>query len=195
MRFLFSLLCLLCVSTVLHAQVIVGQEKTVTSPSHRTVVGKVKVLFWKATIDNQIVLVSRSDVESFGIQEYAVDNTAYVRELTISLKSRNLVRVYHVEPRNSPSGYLNDVVETLTDKASDLQSSGLAGTTQRANAVIKSYPVTTHKEMLEYRVGSKQTISDLYAHLEQTFIDYHASELVQGQRPQTITEVNVNERE
>jgi len=180
---------------MLHAQVIIGQEKTVTSPSHRTVTGKVKTLFWKATIDNQIALVSMADVESFGIQEYAVDNVAYVRELTISLKSRNLVRIYHVEPRNSPSGYLNDVVENLTERASDVQAAGMGDKGQRTNAVIKSYPATTHKEMIEYRVSKKQTIADLYTHLEQTFIDYHAAELVEAQRPQTITEVIVETSE
>jgi len=195
MRSILCLLSLLSVSSILHAQVIIGQEKTVTSPSHRTVTGKVKTLFWKATVDNQIAFVSMADVESFGIQEYAVDNVAYVRELTISLKSRNFVRIYHVEPRNSPSGYLNDVVENFTERASDVQAAGLGDAGQRANAVIKSYPTTTHKEMIEYRVSKKQTISDLYAHLEQTFIDYHAAELVEGQRPQTITEVDVESSE
>ena len=195
MRSLLCFLVLFSASSFLNAQIIIGKEKTVTGPVSVTVRGKVRTLFWKVNIDKQIALVSLADVESFGIQEYAVDNVAYVRELTISLKSRNFVRIYHVEPRNSPSGYLNDVVENFTERASDVQAAGLGDDGQRANAVIKSYPTTTHKEMIEYRVSKKQTISDLYVHLEQTFIDYHAAELVAAQRPQTITEVTVEKSE
>ncbi|MFC4995130.1 hypothetical protein [Rubritalea tangerina] len=187
------LVVLLGLAGVSQAQVIIGQEKTLNGPSHRTITGKVRTLFWKATIDQQVAFVSLADVETFGLQEYAVDNAAYVRELTISLKSRNLVRIYHVEPRNSPSGYLNDTVENFTERLSDVQAAALGDKGQRVNAVIKSYPVTTHKEMVEYRVSKKQTIADLYAHLEKAYLDYHATEVVEGQRAQTISEVKVEE--
>ena len=95
-----------------------------------------------------------------------------------------------LDSKRSPATF-RICLENFTERASDVQAAGLGDAGQRANAVIKSYPTTTHKEMIEYRVSKKQTISDLYAHLEQTFIDYHAAELVEGQRPQTITEVNV----
>ena len=92
------------------------------------------------------------------------------------------------------NGYLNDVVGNFTERASDIQAAGV-GVKGSEHAVIKSYPATTHKEMIEYRVSKKQTIADLCAHLEQTFIDYHADELVEAQLPPTITEVPIEKSE
>lgn len=104
MRSLLCLLSLFCVSSTLHSQVIVWQEKTVTGPSRGTVTGKVKLLFWKGTIDNQIAFVNMADAR-LRHQEYAVDNVAYLCVLINSHMSRNLVRIYSLDPRNSPSGY------------------------------------------------------------------------------------------
>lgn len=171
---------------------IVGTEKQVNGGARTTQVrGKIKPLFWKAVVDNQVVLLSLANVETFGLQEYAIDNTAYVRELTVTFKSRTFVRIYHVEPRATPSGMLNDAMASLEDHVNEAHGELMGKDGQRIAPVIKSYPTTTHKEMVEYRVRKKESVVSLYENLETAFLAHHASELVAGQRPQTIREVRI----
>jgi hypothetical protein len=49
--------------------------------------------------------------------------------------------------------------------------------------------------MVEYRVDKKETVSQLFTHLEAAMIEYHARDLVPEQRPQIIREIEVKEED
>lgn len=45
--------------------------------------------------------------------------------------------------------------------------------------------------MIEYRVGDKKAIGQLYDHLEKAIVEYHARDLIEAQRPQIVREIEV----
>jgi hypothetical protein len=62
-------------------------------PPVGTTCAEIVPLFWKALIGGAIVSVPLSSVESFGVQTYDVDGVSRVRELTITTKSRSMIRI------------------------------------------------------------------------------------------------------
>jgi len=55
-------------------------------------------LFWKASIDQSLVMLPLRNVEHFGIQDYDVDGATRVRELTVTTGFRSMIRIYHIQP-------------------------------------------------------------------------------------------------
>lgn len=140
-------------------------------------------LIWKAEIRDSLVNVPLASVEYFGVQTYDVDGVARVRELTITTKSRSMIRIYHMSPISGIAEHTENTLKALNQIVDGVDPDN--------NAPVKVFPSTTHAHMTEYRVLEKADIDKLYKHLETAMKDYHARVLTPAQRDQTIREVKV----
>lgn len=161
------------------------QNITAPAPS-RTVQANIVPLIWKANIKESIVSVPIQSIELFGIQDYDVDGTTRVRELTISTDSHNLVRIYHIRPLPAVANRAPGTIEALRRVAE-----GVSGEEQ--DLPVKVFPTTTHAHMVEYRVSKREDIDTLYRHLEQAMTEYHARDLTDEQKPLTIREIKIED--
>lgn len=157
----------------------------VTEPAPvSTVKANIVPLIWRATIDEAVIAVPLRSVEYYGVQIYDTDSQTRVRELTICTESQSLIRIYYIEPLGTTS-------ERLADKAKRLQQIARSAGKEDWPYPFKQYPTTTHAHMVEYRVAKEETVGQLYDHLEAAIINYHARDLIKGQRSQIVSEVKV----
>lgn len=152
------------------------------APRVSPVEGEVVPLIWKASIGDSIVSVPLRYVEYFGVQNYDVDGATRVRELTIGVRSKGLVRIYHIRPLQDPSGRAGEAVNRLRQLAE-------GATGEEFDRPVKVFPQTTHAHMVEYRVEQAGMITQMYEHLEAAMADYHARDLVCSQRMETVREI------
>jgi hypothetical protein len=116
---------------------------------------------WKCTLPGGTYQVLVSAILSVSQHEYVVDGTARVTEVNIDTAGNLAVRFYYIEPAASagPGGIgaatLGKVQSILTDAA---ERSG----SDSWKKVVKSYPVTTHARTVEYRVGSKDSLTKIF---------------------------------
>jgi hypothetical protein len=102
-----------------------------------------------------------------------------VRELTISTKSQNFIRIYFIDKLQDADNQEGEQRSALKELE---KLRGKLDTVKEQPYPVKHYPETTHKHMVEY-----------YENLRQTLIDYHAYQLIDGQKPETISKVSANE--
>jgi hypothetical protein len=116
---------------------------------------------WRCTLPGGTYQVLVSAILSVSSHEYVVDGAARVTEVNIDTSGQLAVRFYYIEPAvtSGPGGIgaatLGKVQSILTDAA---ERSG----SDSWKKVVKSYPVTTHARTVEYRVGSKDSLSKLF---------------------------------
>jgi len=116
---------------------------------------------WKITLPGGTYQVLVSAMLSVSSHEYVVDGSARVTEVNIDTSGNLAVRFYYIEPAASagPGGLgaatLGKVQNILTDAA---ERSG----SDSWKKVVKSYPVTTHARTVEYRVGSKDSLTKIF---------------------------------
>lgn len=161
------------------------QEVNAPAPSN-SVRANIVPLFWKANIDESRVSVPIRSIEFFGVQDYDVDGATRVRELTISTDSNNLIRIYHIRPLEAVASRASSTIETLRRVAE-----GASG--EELDLPVKIFPATTHAHMVEYRVSQREDIDTLYGHLEQAMIAYHARDLIDEQKPLTVSEIQIQD--
>jgi hypothetical protein len=116
---------------------------------------------WKCTLPGGTYQVLVSAILSVSSHEYVVDGAARVTEVNIDTSGQLAVRFYYIEPAVTagPGGIgaatLGKVQSILTDAA---ERSG----SDSWKKVVKSYPVTTHARTVEYRVGSKDSLTKIF---------------------------------
>ena len=113
-----------------------------------------------------------------------------VRELTISTKSQNFIRIYFIDKLQDADNQEGEQRSALKELE---KLRGKLDTVKEQPYPVKHYPETTHKHMVEYRVSNENDVVKLYENLRQTLIDYHAYQLIDGQKPETISKVSANE--
>lgn len=161
-----------------------GVEAVVEPAPVSNVKANIVPLIWRVTIGEAVVSVPLRSIEYYGVQIYDTDSQTRVRELTICTESQSLIRIYYIQP-------LGTTNERLAEKAERLRQIAQGATEQEWSYPFKQYPTTTHTHMVEYRVGDKDSISQLFTHLESTMIEYHARDLTAEQRPQIMREIKV----
>lgn len=160
-------------------------ELDVSTPAiSKSIRGSIYPLIWQATIDKENITIPLSEVSAYGVQEYAVGTTTYVRELTITLKSRSVIRAYYLTNRLKDEFDQSRTVEILTRAHKRLSG-------QKVNPVYKIMPETTHKQVLEYRVENKASVDTLYQSLHKTYIKYLIKDLVPSQRQDAIASIKI----
>ncbi len=116
---------------------------------------------WKCTLPGGTYQVLVSAILSVSQHEYVVDGAARVTEVNIDTSGSLAVRFYYIEPATTsgPGGIgaatLGKVQGILTEAA---ERSG----SDSWKKVVKSYPVTTHARTVEFRVGSKDSLSRIF---------------------------------
>ena len=154
-----------------------GAEQVVSPPSITLKTkGKFYPLFWKVNVNGAKSFIPLEHVDTFGVQTYRVNNHL-VTEFTVALKSKTFIRFYHLKQ------------EGLESKIQDIARN-------RANKneyVIKDYPATTHKEMMEYRVASKKDVDRLMEDFYETYLDYKMKDYVKEQREESVKELDLDE--
>jgi len=155
-----------------------GEKVVIPSSATLRIKGKFYPLFWKVKVNGSKSFIPLEHVDSFGIQRYRV-NDHLVTEFTVALKSKTFIRFYHLKQ------------EGLESKIQDIARN-------RANKneyVIKDYPVTTHKEMMEYRVASKKDVDRLMEDFYETYLDYKMKAYVKEQREKSVKELDLDAEE
>ena len=116
---------------------------------------------WTCTLPGGSYQVLVSAILSVSQHEYVVDGAARVIEVNIDTAGQFAVRFYYIEPAAGagPGGIgaatLGKVQGILTDAA---DRSG----TDAWKKVVKSYPATTHARTIEYRVSSKESLTQIF---------------------------------
>jgi hypothetical protein len=116
---------------------------------------------WTATLPGGTYQVLVSAILSVSSHEYVVDGAARVTEVNIDTSGQLAVRFYYIEPAVTagPGGIgaatLGKVQSILTDAADRSGSDAW-------KKVVKSYPTTTHARTIEYRVGSKESLTQIF---------------------------------
>ena len=116
---------------------------------------------WKCTVPGGSYQVLVSAILSVSTHEYVVDGAARVTEVNLDTSGQFALRFYYIEPAVTagPGGLgaatLGKVQSILTDAA---ERSG----SDSWKKVVKSYPVTTHARTVEYRVGSKDSLTKIF---------------------------------
>ncbi len=116
---------------------------------------------WTCTLPGGTYQVLVSAILSVSTHEYVVDGAARVTEVNVDTSGSLTVRFYFIEPAvaSGPGGLgaatLGKVQSMITDAA---DRSG----TDAWKKVVKSYPTTTHARTVEYRVSSKDSLTQIF---------------------------------
>jgi hypothetical protein len=116
---------------------------------------------WTCSTPGGTYQVLVSAMLSVSQQEYIVDGAARVTEVNIDTQGQFAVRFYYIEPAvvagpggigAATFGKVQDVLSQAADRSgSDVWKK-----------VVKSYPTTTHARTIEYRVGSKDSLTKIF---------------------------------
>lgn len=164
MKILPLLLTLLAAPALLAQQPAANPAAGQATPSPTTAIP-----MWRATLPGGTYSVALRSIVSVSTHEYVVDGAARVTEVNIDTTGAALARFYFIEPNtiSAPAGFGAATVE----KAQQLLQEGAQRTGQEDawRKVVKSYPTTTHTRTVEFRFGSKETLSKLFDSAESAF--------------------------
>jgi len=126
---------------------------------------------WRAILPGGTYIVNLSAISSVSIHEYLVDGAARVTEVNISSIGTEAVRFYYIEPNTPqmPGGVGQSGIELLKEKVQEGVSR--AGADDVWQKVVKNYPTTTHARTVEYRLTSKESLTKLFKHVEDAWIN------------------------
>ena len=127
-------------------------------------------LFWQATVGEAQSFIPLDNVDSFGIQKYLV-NGQMVTEFTVALKSQTFIRFYHIAAEDELVAELDRLKGTVTKMNSH---------------VTKTYPVTTHKSMMEYRLSTSDKVKKIKDSFYKTYLDFKMKDFVAEQREESV---------
>jgi hypothetical protein len=157
-------------------------------------------LLWRCQIEDMACTIQLPDLEFVAIHNYVVDGMVEVTEATAAMKSKAFVRFYFVEPA-SQGGMIGDRLKEGAERAADLSDRfikpALTPSIQntRSDKVLKNYPATTHAQMIEYRVKTKEAVYDIYQSLDRTLLEYRGLPLIESQWTNIVRKVSVKVKE
>jgi hypothetical protein len=164
MKILPLLITLLAAPALLAQQPAANPAAGQATPSPTTAIP-----MWRATLPGGTYSVALRSIVSVSTHEYVVDGAARVTEVNIDTTGAALARFYFIEPNtiSAPAGFGAATVE----KAQQLLQEGVqrSGQEDAWKKVVKSYPTTTHTRTVEFRFGSKETLSKLFDSAESAF--------------------------
>ena len=139
------------------------------SPTGTTTTGPAG--FWRCELPGGTYLVALRNLQSVSTHEYVVDGAARVTEVTVATASSVEARFYYLEAMaakttNVPLAPAS--LETLQKRAQDLVKER-APVDRVWEKVVKNYPTTTHAHTVEYRIGTKANLDQIYTSLEQAW--------------------------
>ncbi len=126
---------------------------------------------WKCVLPGGEYLVALRSIASISSHEYTVDGAARVTEVTVATNSTVEARFYYLEPVIADASSASATASTLQA----IQQRNYDAVTSASGAepvwekVVKNYPTTTHAHTVEYRLGSKENLQQIYSSLEQAW--------------------------
>ena len=159
-----SILLLLLLSTAAFAQKSGSGTTPATPPAApppTTTTVPVTRNLWTCTLPGGSYQVLVSAILSVSQHEYVVDGAARVTEVNIDTAGQFAVRFYYIEPAVTagPGGI---GAATLGKVQGILTEAGERSGTDAWKKVVKSYPATTHARTIEYRVSSKESLTQIF---------------------------------
>jgi hypothetical protein len=124
--------------------------------------------FWQASVSGGHYMVALDRISNISMQEYLLDGSLVVNEVTIDAGGRALARFYHIAPVTDAIG--RDEVARATRRGREMidRAADTAGTDVH-NMAQKTYPTTTHAGMLEYRILDREDLDALYSSLRKAW--------------------------
>lgn len=152
------------VAGVLSAQVFPPVDPPTTKPAEENESRPTRNArgFWQAMLAGGEFVVSTDKITSVSRHSYLLDGTLVVDEVTIDTTGQALARFYFITPvgANTTAG---GTVDAALEKAKGVvDSAGQRAATDLENMVIKKYPDTTHAKTIEYRIATKQELTNLF---------------------------------
>ncbi len=158
-----SILFLFLLSSAAFAQTTGGRPAAGTPtpvPAVPTTVNPTRTL-WTCTLPGGSYQVLVSAILSVSQHEYVVDGAARVTEVNIDTAGQFAVRFYFIEPAvvAGPGGI---GAATIGKVQGILGEAAERSGTDAWKKVAKSYPATTHARTIEYRVSSKESLTQIF---------------------------------
>lgn len=124
--------------------------------------------FWQASVSGGHYMVALDRIANISMQEYLLDGSLVVNEVTIDAGGRALARFYYIEPVTNSIG--RDEVSRVTQRGREMidRAADKAGTDVH-NMAQKTYPGTTHAGMIEYRILNRDDLDALYSSLRKAW--------------------------
>ncbi|MEM1059463.1 MAG: hypothetical protein AAGK14_09470 [Verrucomicrobiota bacterium] len=120
---------------------------------------------WKAELPGGEYIVKLDRIASISLHDYTVDGTLAVSEMTITTDTSVTARFYYLEPKqlSGVGGAGDGAMRTIQDKATEtMRRLNQDAAETMMNEVIKTYPLTTHAHMVEYRMTSRDSLKAAY---------------------------------
>jgi hypothetical protein len=126
---------------------------------------------WRCVLPGGTYEVNVRSIISVSSHEYIVDAAARVTEVNIDTAGALVARFYYLEPLTpTASNPVTSFGAATAAKAQSLltEASGKTGL-DAWQKVVKNYPSTTHAHTVEYRLNSKDDLTNLFNSLETAF--------------------------
>lgn len=169
-----------------HAQVQTAEVDVKGPPEEYLINGNIYPQFWKAKLSSQIAFVPLEKIVSIGVQDYEIVGGGHVHELSIAMEGHVMMRIYAIE---APTIVQRAKQKTNPTENGVTKSTGIAVpavTHLQTDSVVKHYPATTHQPMMEFRVKKRESIDELFADLENAYLNYKMREVVKEQRKNAV---------
>jgi hypothetical protein len=112
-------------------------------------------------------VVSLNTIASIATHTYVVDKVIRVTELTVTTTGMSEARFYYIESYKpgGPTAATQEILDHVEDRAKEIATR--MGMGEAVNTeVTKNYPTTTHAHTIEYRVESKDAVTQLFKSVE-----------------------------
>lgn len=124
---------------------------------------------WQATLPGGEYAVATDRITSVSRHSYLLDGTLIVDEVTIDTTGQALARFYFITPVGA-NGAVGGTADAALERGKGvLDSVGQRTGTDLENMVVKKYPVTTHAKTIEYRLSTKEELTQLFESAKQAW--------------------------
>ena len=115
---------------------------------------------WRVNLPGGTYELLVSAILGVSSHEYVIDGAARVTEVNVESTGQLAVRFYFLEPAvvAGPAGI---GAATIGKVQSLITEAGERSGTDAWKKVVKSYPTTTHQRTVEYRIGSKDSLTKI----------------------------------
>ena len=156
-RLLHALLLVLTLSLVLPTPLLEAQEEEGPQSTLRA-------RLYTVTLPGGEYMVDLGKVTSLSLHKFYVDGAFTVHEVTVDTTGNTVARFYYVERNRdveAPRGIGQSLLDRAQDKVDEVKDrAGVPGLLDEA--VVKSYPTTTHAHTVEYRITTRDQLEKLY---------------------------------
>lgn len=126
--------------------------------------------FWQASMPGGSYMVALDRIASVSKHEYLLDGNLVVTEVNIDTVGNALVRIYQITPAAEHSNLSG--AQRVVERGKDLLDRvGQRTGADLNNVVHKTYPVTTHSKLIEFRVDDLGTLDALYSSVRKAWLD------------------------